>query len=817
MASFLYRIGRGSYRRWYIVLAAWLGVLAVVGGLASAFSAPAVSSFSIPGIPSERAQNLLTERFDSASGEDPQTAPTFTMVVATPDSSPLTSPENQEKVDRVLDEIRAIPDLAAPQAVGTLGLPEEALAQGQPGDSPWVTAVQAQSQGLIQQSTATGMSEEQAAKNAATVSPLSPDESVYQVQASFDTETTPSAIDVSDEQRAAMDAVAETGDEQGLEVAYNGPAAQDMGAIGFTSEIIGIVVALIVLAITFGSVVAAGLPIVTAIVGVGIAVLSVHALSGTIEVNDMTPILATMLGLAVAIDYSLFIASRFKHEIRLTGDRSHAAGRAVGTAGSAVVFAGLTVFIALVALTIVGIPFLSVMALAAAGAVAVSVLIALTLLPALFGMLKGRVFGGRVPKVTAPDPEDDGVDTVGEGFAKRMRSKPWIGLAGGIVVLALLAIPVGSLRLALPSDTTMEQGTPARDASDLLERGFGPGANAPLLAVVDAAGIPAEERPAAFQTAAEDFRGMDGVVNAQVALTNGDPADPASTDTAQILVTPSTGPTDEATEDLLHTMRDHAPAYTDATGADYGITGITAIQADVSEQLFDALIPYLAIVVGLAFLLLMLVFRSIVVPLTAALGFLLSVLATLGSTVAIFQWGWFGLVEGTPIISFLPIILIGLVFGLAMDYQVFLVSRMREAYAHGESATDAVVHGYKYGARVVSAAAVIMISVFGGFILMDMAFIKTMGFALAAAVFFDAFVVRMVVMPSLMYLLGDKAWWLPGWLGKILPKVDIEGENLAVTAPGSQEAGKHQNVDSEGVAVDAPDSQAGKHRVSDES
>lgn len=784
MATFLYRIGSAAYRRWYLVVAGWLGLLALVGGLAAAFSAPAASSFSIPGIPSERAQTLLTERFPAQGGDDPQTAPTFTVVVATADSSPLTTPENQEKVSRILDEVRAIPGLANPGAVGTLGLPAEALGAGAGGDQPWLAAVHAQSEGLVQQSTAAGAEQAQAEKDAATVSPLSPDGSVYKVQAAFDTAVTPSSVDVTDEQRAGLTAVADTGRDLGLEVAYNGPAAQEMGAIGLTSEIIGIAVALVVLAITFGSIVAAGLPIVTAIVGVGIAVLSVHALSGTVDVNDMTPILATMLGLAVAIDYSLFIASRYKHEIRLTDDRAHAAGRAVGTAGSSVVFAGLTVFIALVALTIVGIPFLSVMALAAAGAVVVSVFIALTLLPALFGAFKGRVFAGRVPGVTAPDPEDEGVHTTGERFATAMRSKPWVGLVAGVAVLAMLAIPAVSMRLALPSDTTMEQGTPVRDASDLLERGFGPGANAPLLAVVDATAVPAAERPAAFQTAAADFRGMEGVANAQVVMTNGDPADPSGADTAQILVAPTTGPTDEATEDLLHTMRDHQAAYTAETGADYGVTGLTAIQSDVSERLAGALVPYLAIVVGLAFLLLMLVFRSIIVPLTAALGFLLSMLATLGATVAIFQWGWFGLVEGTPIISFLPIILIGLVFGLAMDYQVFLVSRMREAYAHGESATDAIVHGYKYGARVVSAAAVIMISVFGAFIFMDMAFIKTMGFALAAAVFFDAFVVRMVVVPSLMYLLGDKAWWLPRWLDRILPRVDIEGEKLAAHAPG---------------------------------
>lgn len=789
MSSFLYRIGRFSFRRWFVVLPVWVAILAIAGGLAAALAQPASSAFSIPGIPSERAQNLLTERFPSEGDGDPQTAPTFSVVVGTEDGSPLTTPENQEKVAQVLDEVRAIPDLAAPEAVGTGGMPAEALSAAPapegaaPAEQDWLRAVYAQSDGLVKQSTASGADAEQAAKDAATVSPLSPDESVYKLQAGFDTSVVPSALDVTEEQRAGLTAVAEKAEQLGLVAAYNGTAAQEMAEIGLTSEAIGIAVALIVLAITFSSIVAAGLPIITAIVGVGIAVSSVTALGGLIDVNEATPILATMLGLAVAIDYSLFIASRYRHEIRLTDDRSHAAGRAVGTAGSAVVFAGTTVFIALAALSVVNIPFLTTMALAAAGAVVISVLIALTMLPALFGAFKGKTFAGRIPFASAPDPEDEGVHTFGERFATILRRKPLLPLIGGVLVLVILAIPMGSLRLALPTDATAESGTPMREASELVERGFGPGANGPLIAVVDAAGVDGPERAAAFQTAVEDFRGMDNVENAQLVMTNGDPADPASADTAQVLITPTTGPTDEGTEDLLHALRDHEGAFTEATGAEYGVTGLTAIQADVSERLSDALVPYLAIVVGLAFLLLMLVFRSILVPLTAALGFLLSMGATFGATVAIFQWGWGGFVEGTPLVSFMPIFLIGVVFGLAMDYQVFLVTRMREAYVHGDAAGDAVVHGYKYGARVVTAAAVIMISVFGAFMMQDMAFIKAMGFALAAAVFFDAFVVRMVIIPAVMYLLGDKAWWLPRWLDRIIPKVDIEGENLSKQAP----------------------------------
>ena len=785
MATLLYRLGRFSFRRWFIVLPVWVVLLAIVGALGAALAQPPSTSFSIPGIPSERAQKLLTERFPEAGDEDPQIAPKFKLVMATPDGSPLTTPENQRKVAEVLAQIRRIPDLADPETIGTGGMPADTLAEAptpegqQPATEDWLRAVRLQDAGLIQQETDAGTPQDKAEKDAETVSPLSADRSVYYVQASFDTDVVPTAMDVTAEQREGIVAATDTATGLGLEAAYNGQAVQSMEGPSGKAEIIGIVIALVVLAITFSSAVAATLPIVTAIVGVGIAVSSVSALSGVVEVNDSTPILASMLGLAVAIDYSLFIASRYRHEVRLTDDRSHAAGRAVGTAGSAVVFAGTTVFIALVALTIVDIDFLSTMALAAAGAVVIAVLIALTMLPALFGAFKGKVFAIRLPFAAAPDPEDEGAHTMGERVATFLRAHHIAPLVAGVALLALLAVPLGSLRLALPSDATADPGTPQRTASDMLVRGFGGGANGPLLAIVDATDVAPDARQEAFGEAVGRFSELDHVANAQIVATNGDPADPAGADTAQVLVTPDTGPTDPETEDLLHALRDREGEFTADTGAVYGITGVTAIQADVSERLQDALLPYLGIVVGLAFLLLMVVFRSVVVPLTAALGFLLSVAATFGATVAVFQWGWGGFVEGAPLVSFMPIFLIGVVFGLAMDYQVFLVSRMREAHVHGDLPADAVVHGYKYGARVVTAAAIIMISVFAGFILEDLAFIKAMGFALAVAVLFDAFIVRMVLIPSVMFLLGEKAWWLPGWLDRILPRVDVEGEKLA--------------------------------------
>jgi RND superfamily putative drug exporter len=306
----------------------------------------------------------------------------------------------------------------------------------------------------------------------------------------------------------------------------------------------------------------------------------------------------------------------------------------------------------------------------------------------------------------------------------------------------------------------------------LITEAFGPGREAPLMVVVDASDVPDADRQAAIGQVAAWAGDQQDVVNAQVVARNQEGTG------AQVLVTPASGPDDTATEDLLRDLRDGQPGVEADTGTTIGVTGQTAIQADVSERLADALPIYLAVVIGLAFILLMLVFRSILVPLTATLGFLLSVLATLGVTVAIFQQGAFGLMDGQPIVSFMPIFLIGLVFGLAMDYQVFLVTRMREAHVHGYSTREAVVDGFRNSARVVTAAATIMIAVFAAFMLMDDPIIKSMGFALAAAVVLDAFVVRMVLIPAVLYLLGEKAWWLPRWLDRLLPDVDVEGEKL---------------------------------------
>jgi RND superfamily putative drug exporter len=387
--------------------------------------------------------------------------------------------------------------------------------------------------------------------------------------------------------------------------------------------------------------------------------------------------------------------------------------------------------------------------------------------------MKSKAFGGRVRRAHPKRDADGKLLNNGVRWARFIGRKPAAVVILVVVALGALAIPLKNLHLAFPSDSTASSQTTQRKASDLIADSFGPGRDAPLLVVVDGRAIgDTESRNKAYGDVADWAAGQKGVANAQVVAQNEDGSG------AQVLVTPKYSADDTRTEDLLADLRAGQAGIEDKTATQTGVTGLTAITTDVSERLSHALPIYLGVVIGLAFLLLMLVFRSILVPLTATFGFLLSVLATLGATVAVFQQGAFGLMEGQPIVSFMPIFLIGLVFGLAMDYQVFLVTRMREAHVHGATTREAVVDGFRNSARVVAAAAVIMISVFGAFMLIDEPIIKSMGFALAIAVFLDAFVIRMALIPALMYLIGEKAWWLPRWLDRLLPNVDVEGEQL---------------------------------------
>ncbi|MFC4003619.1 MMPL family transporter [Prauserella oleivorans] len=762
MAQLLYRLGKTAYRRWPFFLIGWLVVLVGVGGFAVTQSKPMSDQFTIPGIESVEAAETIPELMDG--GSSPMDEASVQIVVQAPEGETLAEPDNVEAVNRLIADLRQV-DTVPQGETDLLGPVQLAAATEQ-------QALQA----AQQQAEAAGRpfdreaALEQIKPTLAASSPLSEDGRTGLIDFALEVEKVTDVEPAT--QTEILGVVEENAEQSGLTMEVRGSGMQVMEFSGATAELVGIVMALLILALTFGSLVSAGMPVVTAGIGVGLGSLGITGMTAFTDISSTTPILATMIGLAVGIDYALFILARYRSELDHTDDRQVALGRAVGTAGSAVVFAGLTVVIALAALSVVGIPFLTTMGLAAAATVVIAVFVALTLLPAVLGMLKGTTFGLTF-RSYRPKREDSGrILNNGVRWSRFVGKKPLVWTLLVVIVLGLFAIPFKDLRLGMPSDSTAPEDSSRRQASELISDAFGPGRLDPLMLVVDARGIAddPQAQQAAYQQTQEWAAQQDGVRHVVAA--------PGNDKGAMVLIHPETGPEDEATERLLDDLRAGEAAIEERTGVDLAVTGTVAIMADISQKLNDALAPYLAIVVGLAFILLVVVFRSLLVPLTATLGFLLSILATLGVTVALFQQGWFGLFDGGPIVSFMPILLIGVVFGLAMDYQVFLVTRIREAHVHGASYKEAIVDGFRNSARVVTAAALIMTSVFAGFILMDDVIIKSMGFALAVAVVFDAFVIRMLLIPALMYLMKEKAWYMPRWLDRIVPNVDVEGEKL---------------------------------------
>ncbi|WP_121747517.1 MMPL family transporter [Streptomyces sp. E2N166] len=724
MATFLYKLGRLAFRRRHFVALIWVALLTLAGVGAASAPPAGTTSFSIPGTEAQKAFDLLEERFPGTSAD----GATARVVFKAPPGETMTDADNKATVEKT------VADLADGSEVASVADPYTGNA-------------------------------------------VSKDGTIAYASVRYDV----SGMELEDTTKDALEDAAQQARDAGLTVEVGGDALQAVPHTGAT-EIIGIAVAAVVLVITFGSLVAAGLPLLTALIGVGIGVSSITALAGALELGSTTSILAMMIGLAVGIDYALFIVSRYRAELAEGREREEAAGRAVGTAGSAVVFAGLTVVIALVGLAVVNIPMLTKMGIAAAGTVAIAVLIALTMVPALLGYAgrrvkptgaKSRLLGGG-RKNDAEAGGKPAKANLGTRWASFVVRRPLAVLLLGVIGLGAAAIPAASLELGLPDDGSQPTSTTQRRAYDLLSEGFGPGFNGPLMVVVDAKGSDAPKQ--VFTDVSNEIKGLEDVV----AVTP--PAPNKGGDTATITVIPDSKPSSVQTEDLVHAIRDAGGDIKADTGAETLVTGSTAMNIDVSEKLNDALLPYLVLVVGLAFLLLIVVFRSILVPLKAALGFLLSVMAALGAVVAVFQWGWLsglmGVEETGPVMSMMPIFMVGVVFGLAMDYEVFLVTRMREAYVHGEKPNQAVVTGFRHGARVVTAAAVIMMAVFAGFIGSSESMVKMIGFGLAIAVFFDAFVVRMAIVPAVLALLGKKAWWLPKWLDRALPNVDVEGEGL---------------------------------------
>ncbi|MFE3190165.1 MMPL family transporter [Nocardia sp. NPDC059240] len=741
MSALLGRIGDFAFRRRGLVVSIWAVLLiAVVGGAVLA-GGRLDDRFTVPGAESQRALDSLSQTAPDAAGANAQ------IVFTAPAGHLISEPPYKTAIGQTLQ--------AAGTAPGAIG----------------VTAPQQ-----------AGM--------------VSPDQRTAIGVVHFDGDRSK----VTSAAREAVERSADPAREAGLEVSVGG-SAYGVGEMhpGIT-EVIGIAVAVLVLLITFGSLLAAGMPILSAVFGIAVTVGGMLGLAAVVPISSTALTLALMLGLAVGIDYALFILSRHRSQLAAGLPPRESVRRANETAGSAVVFAGTTVIIALAALSVIGIPFLTVMGLAASGAVLVAVAVALTLLPALAGFAGGRLTprpGSRThrritagtddsalhpddtalrPNSTAghaggtPSPAGDTTtrrESMGARWARLVTARPLVTVVAVAGALILLALPVASLRTALPDNGSAATSSGQRQAYDTIAAKFGPGFNGPLVVVVDA---PDGDTHAAA-TVADTARKLPDV--AYVAA----PQPTRQAGQSLILVVPSSAPESQQTADLVHALRDRVPAA--VPGAQVAVTGDTAVTIDVSQRLSSSLLPFLAIVVGLSLVLLVVVFRSIAVPVKAALSFLLSVAAALGTTVAVFQWGWaadlFGVTKVGPVVSFLPIILVGVLFGLAMDYQVFLVSGIREQWLHIGDAQSSIIEGTRHNARVVTAAATIMVVVFASFVPTDDALIKPIAFALAVGVLVDAFAVRLTLVPAVLALLGRRAWWLPRGLDRVLPALNLEG------------------------------------------
>ncbi|MGW6317695.1 MMPL family transporter [Streptomyces sp. NPDC055099] len=764
MALLLYRLAGLCYRRRHAVVAVWLVLLLAVGGLAAAFSGKTTDEFRVPGTEAQTTIDRISDRLPEYANASAQ------VVFAAPEGQSLTTPERREAVS------------AAAAAIGKA----DGVAQ------------------VIEPFSAQAVSK---------------DGRIALTQVVFDARL----HDLGDGARDAVREATESAEKAGVQVEFGGDAYTPTVTVE-GGEAIGVGVAVLVLLITFGSMLAAGLPLLSALVGVGLGMAGLLALTGSYDIISTAPVLALMIGMAVGIDYALFIVSRHRQNLAEGMEPREAASRAGGTAGSAVVFAGATVVVALAGLAVAGVPFLTVMGLSAAGAVIIAMLIAVTLLPALFGYagrsvdrlrLPGLGGGKKKPGEGKPGEAKPGSGklSAGERWVRGVARRPVLVLVACLVGIGAVAIPAKDLRLGLPGNGSYPESTSARQAYDLVSEGFGQGFNGPLIAVAEAKGA-APLSEGGVKQLAQKLGQLPGVAT---------PLPPSVDKTgklAAIPVIPKGGPDSRATEDLVADIRDEGERAAADAGMKLTVTGTTAANIDVSKKLSDALPPFLAVIVGISLILLALAFRSLLVPLKAVVGFLLSIAGSAGAVVAVYQWGWLSdfiaVPKVGPVVSFLPILLIGVLFGLAMDYELFLVSRMKEESSRGAAPKDAVIAGFRDGSRVVVAAALIMISVFAGFVIGHDPIVQPIGFALAVGVFIDAFVVRMALVPAVMILLGKAAWWFPRFLERTVPHVDMEGERLSAQLAGGAPAGAKQDAasaegagDDDGDGGDLVDSHAG--------
>ncbi|RXZ43925.1 MMPL family transporter, partial [Agromyces binzhouensis] len=762
VSSALHALGRWAYRARILVVLVWVGILAVLFTIAGLVGTGTNNTYAFPGTESQDALDALARTFPQFSGTSAQ------LIAVAPDGGDVTDDDFESAVEDAITAIEAIPQVSGVS-------------------SPY-----------------DGGSSADIASDASAV--------LVTIQLSVGAvDVLPSTSDALQSEGATLQ-----GDlPDGSQVAVGGSLYSQVNPGIGLSELTSILIALVVLIVTFGSLVAAGMPITTALVGVGASVAVVLTATRWLTITSTAPLLAVMLGLAVGVDYSLFIVSRHQDQVKRGMPPAESAPRAVATAGSAVMFAATTVIIALLGLSVARIPFLTVTGLSAALAVATAALVALTLTPALLSFAGWHVVpkryrpGHEAPaqetkESTAPEePEDHDAEQTGTGEADAEAQPTATGEAdaaadarpGGFfgywvrgairwppvtvvlitAVLALAAMPAVNLRLALPDSGSLPEGAPGRVTYDLIAEHFGAGANGPL--ILTGSVIQSTDPVDLVDDIAAEVADVQGVAAVPLATPN------ETGDTAVIQVIPDGAPDSEQTEQLVHRLRAMHDAFLEDYAVDLSVTGYTALGVDISERLGGALLPFGLLVVGLSLVLLAMVFRSIVVPITAALGYVLSIGAAFGLTSLVFVDGVLAgplNVESVgSVTSFMPIIVMGVLFGLAMDYEVFLVSRMREDYLkHGEP-RPAIERGFHASARVVTAAGIIMFTVFSGFILNGEASMQPIAFGLATGVAIDAFIVRMTLTPAVLAWFGRHAWWFPAGLDRVLPRFDVEGEGLA--------------------------------------
>lgn len=717
MAKLLYKLGYFATRKAKLVIASAIALLLTVGVIALVLGINFDDDMSIPGTPAQETIEMLEKEFPEVGKAGAQ----LQVVVKAPEGKTLMDPDMQEAVGKLAAEVMAL------DGVEMVVTPD-----------------------MLQNYNA--------------------DQTIAYLMAIYDVPSKEVTFDQVDEIRATFGITEDVGMQTEL---YSSETEIYPVEIHFLTEIIGIAIAFIVLFFTFGSLILAGMPILTASIGLVIGLIGIVIATNFTSIAFVCISLAAMLGLAVGIDYGLFIISRFRQEYAKGYSIQQSIAIANGTAGTAVVFAGLTVIIALVGLAIPQIPFLTMMGLSAAVTVLLAIFIAILVVPAALYLFGDKITPPVERKKTAAERFTDRVKLSGrfmQGWAQLLNKMPAVVAIVCIAFLVIVTMPFFHMELGLPDDSFYEEGSDQRDSYDLLREAYGEGVHASLVVVAEAT-----EKDGEVLSKLEQLQGdIMGMENVQM-ITNVVPKE--SGDMAVITLNPTTGPNAEETIDLVHELRD-----AEYEGMKLHVTGTTAMNIDISEKLTDALPVFAALIIGLAFIIFMVVFRSLLVPLKAVLGFVLSLGATLGFVTWVVQDGnfyeLFGFATSSPVLNFLPIITIGILFGLAMDYEVFLVSRMREEFTHTGDARKAVLAGIRDSGGVVTAAGLIMVAVFAGFMMAPDPMTKIIGLALTFGVIFDAFIVRMMIVPAVMLLLGKSAWYMPKWLDRILPNVDIEGESI---------------------------------------